>query len=309
MKIYYGLARVKKFRKPVVALGVFDGVHIGHRYILKAAVNKARAINGTAVAVTFYPHPQKEQSLYSLKHRLRLIAELGIDVCVIIKFTPAFSRIKAEDFIREIIVQKINARFIYVGRNFRFGKSAKGDAKLLKRLAGVYDYKLKTFEVIRGNHQPISSTYIRNLITNGSLTLARKLLSRPVTVLGTVVKGISLARQIGFPTANIDPHHEILPPSGVYAVKVIFNNKVFRGICNIGRKPTVSVCQSASLPVCHKERHIEVYIFNFNRNIYGKDLEIQFIKKIRKEKKFPALTHLASQIKKDIKKAKKILSA
>lgn len=285
----------------MAALGVFDGVHIGHRHILKAAVNKARAINGTAVAVTFYPHPQKEQSLYSLKHRLRLIAELGIDVCVIIKFTPAFSRIKAEDFIREIIVQKINARFIYVGRNFRFGKSAKGDAKLLKRLAGVYDYKLKTFEVIRGNHQPISSTYIRNLITNGSLTLARKLLSRPVTVLGTVVKGISLARKIGFPTANINPHHEILPPSGVYAVKVIFNNKIFRGICNIGKKPT--------LPQYQKEKHVEVYIFNFNRNIYGKDLEIQFIKKIRKERKFPALTHLASQIKKDIKKAKKILSA
>ncbi len=109
MKIYYGLARVKKFRKPVVALGVFDGVHIGHRHILEAAVKKARAINGTSLVVTFYPHPQKEQSLYSLKHRLRLIAELGIDVCVIIKFTPAFSRIEAEDFIREIIARKIGA--------------------------------------------------------------------------------------------------------------------------------------------------------------------------------------------------------
>lgn len=301
MKVIYGIDKIKKYKRPVAALGVFDGVHIGHRHILKAAVNKARVINGTAVAVTFYPDPQKEQSLYSLKHRLRLISELGIDACVIIKFTPAFSRMKAQDFIREIIAQKINARFIYVGKNFRFGKSAKGGAKLLKRLAKAYNYKLKTFEVIRRKRQPVSSTYIRNLITSGNLTLARKLLSRPVTVLGTVVKGISLARQIGFPTANINPHHEILPPSGVYAVKVVLNNKIFRGICNIGRKPT--------LPQYRSEKHVEVYIFNFNRNIYGKDLEIQFIKKIRNEKKFPSLRHLAGQIIKDIKKAKEILSA
>lgn len=300
MKVIYGIEKIRKFKKPVVALGVFDGVHLGHRHILKETVRKAREISGISMVVTFYPHPQKEKSLYSLKHRLRLIAEIGIDICVVIRFSPAFAKINAEDFIGKVVAGKIGASFIYVGKNYRFGRYAKGDSKLLRRLSKVYNYKLRAFDTIKTNRQSISSTYIRKLITKGKLAAAQKLLSRLVTVLGTVVKGISLARKIGFPTANINPHHEILPPSGVYIVKVIFNNKIFHGICNIGRKPTV---------LQHRlEKHVEVYIFNFNKNIYGKDLQIRFIRKIREEKKFSTIELLAKQIKKDIKKAKNLLS-
>ena len=303
MKIYYGLDKVRKFRKPVVALGVFDGVHLGHRFTLKAAVKRAQAINGRSVVVTFYPHPQKEQSLYSLQHRLRLIAEIGIDACIVIKFSTAFAQIGAEDFVKKILVRKIGARFIYVGKNFRFGRYAKGDCGLLKSLSGECDYGLKVFKVIKINHRLISSSRIRKLITKGKLATAQKLLSRPVTVLGTVIKGISLAGKIGFPTANINPHHEILPPSGVYAVKAIFQGKAFDAVCNIGRKPTVLLGRNSA------EKHVEVYIFNFTKNIYGEDLEVQFVKKIRAEKRIPALTYLASQIAKDVKKAKNILSS
>ena len=303
MKIYYGLDKVRKFRKPVVALGVFDGVHLGHRLILKAAVKRARAINGTSVVVTFYPHPQKEQSLYSLQHRLRLIAEIGIDACVVIKFNPAFAKTGARDFICKILVGKIGARFIYVGKNFRFGRHAGGDCRFLKTLSRECNYGLKVFKVIKINHRLISSSRIRKLITKGKLAAAQKLLLRPVTVLGTVIKGISLAGKLGFPTANINPHHEILPPSGVYAVKAIFQGKAFDGVCNIGRKPTVLIGRDTA------EKHVEVYIFNFSKNIYGKDLEVQFVKKIRAEKKLPTLAHLAGQIAKDVKKAKNILSS
>ncbi|MFA5155863.1 MAG: riboflavin biosynthesis protein RibF [Candidatus Omnitrophota bacterium] len=301
MKIIYGIEKIGKFSKPVIALGVFDGVHLGHKHILRAAVKKAREINGTSVVVTFYPHPQKEQSLYSLEHRLRLIAAIGIDACIVINFSPAFAKIKAEDFIRKMICGRIGAAFIFVGKNFRFGYRAAGSRRLLENLARECGYKLKVFAAIKTNRRLISSTRIRRLITMGRLSTAQKLLTRPVTVLGTVVKGISLARKIGFPTANINPHHEILPPSGVYAVKVFFEGKNFNGVCNIGRKPTVTAGR--------KDKHVEVYIFNFNRNIYGKDLEIRFIKKIREEVEFPTLKHLACQIAKDVKKAKIILSA
>ena len=306
MKIIFGLEKIKKFKKPVVALGVFDGVHRGHRFILRQTIKKAREIGGTSIAVTFYPHPQAQKSLYSLEHRLSLIAEIGIDVCIVIKFDRAFSRIPAAEFIEKILVGKLGASVIYVGKNFRFGRSAEGDCRLLKKNAKVFGYAFRSFDVIRTKRYPVSSTYIRKLITQGDLTAAEKLLSRPVAVFGTVIKGISLARKLGFPTANIDPHHEILPPSGVYAVRVILDSDIFNGVCNIGTKPTLITKpdELGSAP----QKHIEVYIFDFNKNIYGKDMEIQFVKRIRNELKFPSLELLAEQIKKDIVVAGKSLS-
>jgi len=300
MKTIYGINKIRKFRKPVVALGVFDGIHLGHRIILKAAVDKARRIKGTGMVVTFWPDPHREKSLYSLEHRLRLMESIGIEVCIVINFNKKFSRIPAENFIRDILVHKIGAQYIYVGRNFRFGKQAKGDFKTLSKLSNIYSFQLKLFDIIKINNQPVSSTYIRRLITRGKLRAAGKLLSRPVSVLGTVIRGTSLAGRSGFPTANINPHHEVLPLSGVYAVLAIFNNKKFKGVCYIGTKPTFKH---------QKQKHIEAYIFNFKKNIYGKYLEIQFIKKIRNERKFNSPQSLVRQIKKDIAQTRKIFSS
>lgn len=310
MKVIYGLNRIKKFKKPVVALGVFDGVHRGHTHILRSALRTAKRIKGTSIALTFNPHPQKEDSLYSLEHRLRLIDKLGIDICIVINFNRTFSRILAEDFIKDILVTKINARYICVGKNFRFGKGAKGDLRLLYKLSDIYNFKLKIFDVIKINHRPISSTYIRRLITKGYLEAAKRLLSRPVSILGTVIKGASLAKRLGFPTANINPHHEVLPPSGVYAAKVVLNNKKLDGICYIGTKPTFS--RQSGIPQNAGEdeesKRIEAYIFNFNKNIYGRYLEIQFIKKIRGEQRFESHQALVEQVQKDIIAARRILS-
>jgi len=300
MKVIYGINKIKKFKRPVVALGVFDGVHHGHRRILKAVADKARRIKGTSMVVTFWPHPQREGSIYSLEHRLRLINELGIDICIVIKFNKRFSQIPAEDFIRDILVNKIGAQYICVGRNFRFGKQARGDFKTLDKLSRMYNFKLEAFDIIKIHYQPISSTYIRRLITMGKLNTAGDLLSRPVSVLGTVIRGTSLAGRLGFPTANINPHHEVLPPSGVYAVSAIFNNKKFKGVCYIGTRPTFRK---------QKEKQVEIFIFNFKKNIYGKYLEIQFIRKIRNERKFSSPTSLVRQIKKDIAQTRKIFSS
>ncbi len=278
--------------KPVLALGVFDGLHRGHRQILKNAVRQARKIKGTSVVLTFWPHPQKKKSLYSLEHRLRLIAELGIDVCIVVNFNRSFAKITAKDFIAKILVNKIGVNFVYVGKNFRFGVNAFGDYKLLTQSAKRYGFVLKVFNVVRSKGIPISSTAIRELINKRKIKDAQNLLGRRVSVLGTVIKGSKFGRVLGFPTANINPHHEIIPPAGIYAVRINLLGKNYDGICYIGARPTISAR--------NKSLRIEVHIFKFRRNIYGKFLEIQFIKLIRLDHKFASIEELTQQIKKDI---------
>jgi len=299
MRILFGLRGIKKFKNPVVTLGIFDGVHRGHRRILQDTVACARGIKGKSIAVTFWPHPHKENTIYSLEHRLRLIGQIGIDVCIVIRFNKSFSRISAVDFIKDILVKRIGARYIYVGKNFRFGKYARGDVKLLNRLSRIYNFRLKVFDVLKRDNRPISSTFIRALIMEGDLKTAKELLSRPVSVLGTVIKGTALGKRLGFPTANINPHHEVLPPCGVWAVEIIFNEQKLNGICYIGTKPTFKIQDS---------KYIEVYIFNFNQDIYGQYLEIRFIKKIREEQRFTSRHSLVKQIKKDIRLTRRIFS-
>ncbi len=299
MKVIYGINKIRKNRAAVVAMGVFDGVHRGHKEILKAAVAKARQVKGVSIVVTFWPHPQLQESLYSLEHRLRLFAELGIDLCVVINFTRHFSRISAVDFVKKVLVDKLCARYIYVGKDFRFGRNTQGSFILLEKLGERYGFEAKGFAIVKHRGRAISSTLIRGIIKQGKIREAQALLDRPVSILGTVVKGTSLGRILGFPTANINPHHEVIPAEGIYAVRIIFKRKKFMGACYIGRKPTVKSLKKAI--------GVEVYILNFKRNIYGENLEIQFVRKVRPDKKFSSLETLSSQIRKDIICVRKIL--
>ena len=291
--------RIRLFKNPVVALGVFDGLHLGHRSILQSAVKQAKKIKGTSIVLTFFPHPRKEESLYSLEHRLRLICELGVDVCIVINFSASFAKISASNFITKILVQKIGSRFVYIGENFHFGKGAAGDCKLLSAWAKEGKFNLKIFKVIKSNGRLISSTAIRRLIRNSKIKEAEKLLGCRVSVLGSVIKGSRIARRLGFPTANINPHHEVIPPAGIYAVQVILSGKKYDGICYIGSRPTFNFRKKAE--------QVEVHIFGFHRKIYNKFLEIQFVKLIRQDKKFASVKDLSAQIKKDIISCRKIL--
>lgn len=299
MIIIRGINRVKRYRRAVVALGIFDGVHHGHRNILQGTVRIARKVRGKAIALTFFPHPQGKESLYSLEHRLRLIAELGLDVCLVVHFTRSFAEVSPGDFITKILVKKIGASFVCVGSNFHFGKRAGGDYRLLEESAKRYNFKLKVFNVVKVNGLAISSTLIRKLIKGSKIKKAQELLGRRVSILGSVIKGTRLGRLLGFPTANINPHHEVIPCAGIYAVEIIFSAKVYGGICYIGRRPTISGK--------NKSIHVEVHIFNFHKNIYGKALEIQFVKMIRADQKFASLENLTLQIKKDMIACRKIL--
>lgn len=300
MQVITQVKDIKFSGKSVVALGVFDGVHKAHRLIISSAVKYARKISSRSVVLTFWPHPQGQASLISLGHRLRLIEDLGVDVCVVIRFNRKFSEISAENFVKSILLGHLNVCAVFIGENFRFGKNAGADAAVLKKFAGLYNFRTKVFKVSKIGRAVISSTMIRGLIRSGKLKVAQRILMRPVSVLGTVIKGRSIALKLGFPTANIDPHHEILPPSGIYAVRVILGRQIYPGICYIGKSPTFFGSS--------RKQTVEAHIFDFHENIYGRDLEIQFIRKIRSENKFSSPQALTKQIKKDIIKAKFILS-
>lgn len=298
---------VKRFTKgTAVTIGVFDGVHLGHTDIIKKTVACARENNLKSLVVTFDPHPMKlinaktpPAFIISLKHRLDLIASMGVDFCVLLHFSKKFSKTPAEKFFKQIIVEKLNAKHIFVGENFLFGADRLGNTKELERLCKVFGVKMHLVKKIRKKSISISSTVIRNLVEHGKLKLAEKILGRPVLVLGSVVKGARFARVLGYPTANINPHHEVIPPSGVYAVKILLGGNMYYGALNIGRKPTFP-------NLSKKDPSIEVHIFDFKKQIYGKDVYIEFVKKIRDEKRFDSADKLVAEIKKDEKKIRRL---
>jgi riboflavin kinase/FMN adenylyltransferase len=296
-------------KKNVIAIGIFDGVHKGHKKILAAAVRIAGKNRTKAIAVTFYPHPlsvlrpgKSPLSLISLKHRINLIKSAGVDRCAVIGFTKDFAAVSAEDFIKKILIKKFNAGWVVIGEDFTFGAGRKGDYYFLKARSSAYGFKTVKIKALKYKGAAISSSVLRQLIREGRLKLAERLLGRPVSVTGTVVRGNRLGRVLGFPTANINPHHEAAPPSGVYAVKVNLDKKHHNGVLNIGIRPTFY-----GLNKQDKEPAIEVFVFNFSKTIYGKNIEVLFVKKLRDEKKFDSKEDLVRQITKDIKEAESAL--
>ena len=302
MRVIRGIKMLKdRIKGSVVTIGVFDGVHVGHAAVIKKVVASARKARLSSVVVTFAPHPLKVlrsgdniHSLISLKHRIRLIEELGVDILVIVKFSRSFSKMSPEKFIKNILAGKLHAKQVYVGENFYFGKGAATGIEILRRLSSKYGYKITAVKPIRVDGHIASSSLIRKLILSGHLHKAASLLGRSVSVFGTVVKGAGIARGLGCPTANINPHHEIIPPCGVYAVRAGFKDKKFRGIVNIGFRPTFYSPRD-------EEPTVEAHLFGYKGNLYNKDIEVYFMSKIRSERKFKSRAMLVKQIKKDIK--------
>jgi riboflavin kinase/FMN adenylyltransferase len=289
-----------------VAVGVFDGLHLGHRSIIKKTVAVARKNKALGVVFTFFPHPdsvihseKKSPLLISLKHRLSLISDLGVDICVVVKFSSYFMNMEPSNFIKNILIKKCRMKYLVLNKNFTFGKNRVGDEELIKKLSRQLYFKAYFQKDIKSCGHIISSTLIRSLIKGGNLKMASKLLGRNVEVIGTVTGGDRRGRKIGFPTANIDPHHEVIPAKGVYLIEVYLAWRKLLGLANIGLRPTFKK---------EEKETIEIHLLNFKRNIYKKELRIVFLKKLRNERKFSNKTQLVNQIKRDLKQARRFFS-
>ena len=306
MKILPGVENLKIKEPTVVTIGIFDGIHRGHRKMLKLLKERAKRTKAKSCVLTFDPHPskilhphKKPPMLISTEHKLNLLAAEGIDITVLINFTKGFAGIKPIRFVEEVLVRRMNVRELLVGENFLFGRNRSGTVKSLKRLGQRFGFKVRAIPSLKTGGKIISSTLIRRLIMSGEIDEAKRLIGRDISILGTVTKGTRRGRILGFPTANLDLHHEVIPPSGVYIVKAKLANKEYRGILNIGFRPTFKETKG------EKEPTVEVHIFGFNKSIYGKDIEVIFLKRIRSEHQFKNRKHLLSRIEKDIDIAKR----
>ena len=279
-----------------VALGSFDGLHSGHLSLVKKTVQVAKEKNGKSMVFTYKNHPKtlvKPESapklIMDLETKLKYLEEENVDIVVLRSFTKEFMSVSAEDFIKLLCVD-YNVKGIIVGFNFRFGYKNLGDVKLLEDLQGKYGYKLYVMEPYTYNGDVISSTRIRKSILEGDVKEASKMLSKPYLIKGKVIHGKKLGRTIGFPTANLEFDSKIIiPDKGVYYTNVEYNNKTYKGITSVGYNPTVNGQQLT----------IETYILDFDDTIYGQELKVYSIERIREEIKFNSLDELVKQIKKD----------
>ena len=310
MKVFDHLDNIKEpFKRAVITIGNFDGVHIGHQALFHEVIEKAASIDGTSVAMTFEPHPMRvlrqnnHPPLITLyEQKAELIEHTGIDVLICVPFTLEFAALSAERFIKNLLVQKIGMQAIVVGEDYSFGKNREGNIEMLRSYAQQYGFEVIVAGWVRSARamqDRISSTRIRELITDGLMEQAEKMLGRNYQIRGRVVTGRDRGGKVlGIPTANINLNDELCPKTGIYAVTVEFNGEKYKGVANIGYSPTFEDHQFT----------VEVHILDFSDNIYGKKIRVNFVKRIRDEKKFSSISDLIDQIKLDIVAGREILS-
>ncbi len=301
MKIYKNFNISNKFKNAALAIGNFDGFHLGHQKVIKKGKNLAKKHRLQFGLLVFHPLPvmffNKKINNFridTLKQKIENSKKLGIDFIIIKKFDKNFSRISAENFISQILHKKLKAKLIFISKNFKFGQNRIGNINLLKKKERLFNYKTKTVDPLKKNKFLISSTLIRKNIKNGKIAFVNKMLGRPWTIEGIVKRGEKRGRKIGFPTCNLELGDYVIPKTGVYASRIILNeNSKKKGIVNVGYKPTFG----------KNKLLLEAHIFGFKKNLYDKTIKIMLLKFIRKEKKFKNITELKKQINKDIKGA------
>ena len=305
VKLYNSFDIDKKHKRSIILIGNFDGVHLGHQRLFNLAQKYKKKYKLKIGVINFDPMPKmffnkslKNFRLSNINQKINLLKKLEVDFIITKKFDKIFSKIKSTEFIKKTLFHKLNARFIFVSNNFRFGNKREGDVDLLIGNEKNYNYKVIKPKPLVTVNKIISSTLIRNLLEKGYLDKANKLLNRKWCIEGNVQKGRQMGRKIGFPTCNIDIKDYVLAKPGVYAVKVLKknNSRYIKGIANLGYRPTFN----------QKKILLEVHLFNFSGNLYNKYLSVEFLKFIRKEKKFKNVSQLRSQIKTDLNTAKKI---
>ena len=296
--------------EPVVTIGIFDGVHRGHRVLLDRLVIRAEELKAESVVITFSPHPRLvlEQKninlafLTTIEEKIVLLEKAKVDHLIIIEFNKQFSKIKACDFIKDILVEKIGTKHLIIGYNHHFGRSGEGDFNTIKQCSESNAFKVEQVQGFHTEEGAISSSSIREALLNGKLDEANRWLGYSYSVSGTIIEGRKIGRSIGFPTANIDPDnkYKLIPGNGVYAVEVHLDDKNYKGMLSIGSNPTVN----ADI----RMRSIEVHILNYNMDIYGRKISVTFRKRLRDEKKFDNIEQLTQQMELDKQDTLRVLS-
>jgi riboflavin kinase/FMN adenylyltransferase len=308
MIIYHDLAEITQpLRRPVITIGNFDGVHLGHQTLFRKVQERAQAVAGQGVVLTFNPHPirlmrpeKRLPLLTTTAQKVRLLAALAVEVLIVHPFTRAFGALPARKFVEEYLVRRLGVAEVVIGHDYRFGRQREGNIALLQQLGAEFGFPVHVVDAIEIQGVVVSSTLIRNLLQQGQVHRAQTFLGRPYEVTGKVVPGYGRgSRLLGFPTANLSVDNGLLlPGKGIYAVRVELQGQVYEGVANIGTCPTFA----------NDEISLEVYILDFDADIYGEHLAVRFEERLRDELRFPDIPALVSQIKKDVAAARQIFS-
>lgn len=304
IKVFRGTDKIERLNSPVLALGNFDGIHLGHKAILNKAMERADKIGGLSVAFTFDPHPVKVLApekylplITPIEKKIKLMEELGLYAVICAEFNLDFANLHPRSFVKDILVDKIGIKEVVVGFNYSFGKGREGGIDFLKNMGEEYGFGLHVVEPVKVGGAVVSSSKVREAIWAGNVDLASTLLGRPYGMEGVVVTGMKRGKKLGFPTANIETKGELFPKSGVYASIVTLNGKQYKAVANVGKHPTFP----------EDPFSVEAHIFDFDSDIYGEQVEISFIDRIRDDMAFPTPGALSEQIRQDAMKARDLL--
>src|SRR5215813_10638658 len=301
MRLFHGTDNAEIHRPTVLTLGVFDGLHIGHQLIMKTVVERARAIGAMPTVITFDPHPRAvlhPQSapplLQTLDQKVEGFGVMGIEQTIVIRFTPEFSMIRAEDFLRDVVKERLQAKEVYLGKGFAFGHNREGHIDLLRRVSSELGFFADEVPEVRLRGQRVSSSRVRQLLAEGNVNLARRLLGRPYGVEGMVERGSERGHTLGFPTANVHPRNRVIPRNGVYVTGTLIEGQWRRSVTNIGVRPTFGA---------DAEPSVETFVMNWAGDLYGDVVRVRFLHRLRNEKKFASVADLKTQIEQDVRRA------
>ncbi len=308
MEIIGSIEELERLHGPLfLAIGVFDGVHRGHQAVISTSTSHARSGNGTPLVVTFDPHPVKvlrpndaPHLLTATQHKIALIRDLGVDHLLVINFDKKFAATPPEKFVEQLVAHSKPLSEICVGHEWSFGKDRRGNLDLLKELGARFHFDVVGIPPVKVSGAVVSSTAIRQAVEKGDFATAAVMLGREYTILGTVKAGEKLGKKLGYPTANLSAHSEQFPPNGVYLAEAWIQGVLYHGVVNLGYRPTVSGGRS--------ERVLEIYLLDFNRDIYGENVEVRFVRYLRPERKFDNLEALVRQIDVDVQQARELFA-
>lgn len=309
MHVHEGLENLPEFKNTILSIGMYDGVHLGHQFIIRRLCQLAKEQQGESVLMTFHPHPRLVihpddntlKLITTIEEKALLLEEMGLDHLVIVPFSAEFSQIAAESYIRDVLVKYFQPKVIVIGHDHRYGKGRSGDIRLLQQLGGSLGYTVDEIPAQTVDEITVSSTKVRQALLQGDIATANELLAYPFTLSGTVVHGEKVGRLLGYPTANlhIGNPYKLIPPTGIYAVWVDVDGARHKGALSIGYRPTFTQ---------DKKLCIEVFILHFKGNLYGKTITLTFVARIRDEEKFNSKEALIAQMNKDVEKTERLLN-